>query len=120
MSKQMDQGTRNERRIVDAATKHGRFAERLAKRGIKGEPDVRVTGKRYLPAVFWENWIKRHGQRRRAVRMVTLLESDYWKMVDKDENHEYGYLVQAKSTQTLSVRAVLENLIEAIEKGRYT
>lgn len=118
MSKQMAQGTRWESRIVTQAWQHLRYGERLAKRGIKGEPDVRVEGEQYLPIVAWENWVKTNG-RRRAVRMVTMLEEDFWKLVDKDYEREYGYLVQAKSAQAISVRVVLENLIEAIKKGSY-
>jgi hypothetical protein len=118
MGKQTAQGTKWETRIVKTAARHGRTAERLAKRGIKGEPDVRIDGRRKLPVVFWENWVKRQG-RRRGVRMVTLLEEDFWKLVDKDDENVYGFYVQAKSTQTLGVRAVLERLIEAIGEGDY-
>lgn len=101
------------------AKRIGRVAERLAKRGIKGEPDLRIGGKALLPALAWENWIKRPGKKRRSVRLVVLLEEDFWKLLDKDKYGDYGYLVQAKSTQALSVRTVMEELIEAIQKGGY-
>lgn len=114
MGKQTKQGTEWETEIVRKANAHARGAERIAKQGVKHEPDVRVWGSKYLPVVFWKNWVKRSGKRRRSVRMVALLEEDFWKLVDKDDTGEYGFLVQAKSTQTLSVRATLEGLVAAI------
>ncbi len=119
MGKQVDQGTRQESRIVKVAKSIGRNAERLAKRGQKHEADVRIDGLHMRPLLAWENWVKpKSGKRRRAVRMVVMYEDDFWKMVDMDTHTDVGWYVQAKSTQTLSVRKILEGLKDwVIENG---
>lgn len=110
MGKQVDQGTRWESAIVTRARAIGRTATRTPKTGKKNEPDLIIDGEHRLPVVFWENWIKRN-HRRRAVRMVVMNEADFWKLLDLDKDETYGILGQAKSTQALSVRAVLAGLV---------
>ena len=92
-----------------------RPATRLAKTGVKHEADVKISGIKMRPAVAWERWVGKMGDdrnRRRAVRMVTITEAHFFELISKDEQAEYGYWVQCKSTQTLSLSNILEGLIK--------
>lgn len=111
MGRQTDQGTRHESALRTRAMMLGRSAQRNAKRGQAHESDVTVTGTEMLPVVAWKNYLK-GGARRKAVRMVVMLEDDFWKLVALDTRAQYGYEIQAKATQTLGVRAILSGLIE--------
>ena len=110
MGKQTDQGTRYETHIRTQATLVGRVAQRNAKRGQAHESDVTVAGQTYLPVVAWKNYLKGE-QRRKSVRMVVMLEDDWWKLVALDTRAQYGYEIQAKATQVLGVRATLEGIV---------
>ena len=110
MAKPTDQGTRWESTLRTRAMMLGRSAQRNAKRGQAHESDVTVTGTEMLPVVAWKNYLK-GGARRKAVRMVVMLEDDFWKLVALDTRARYGYEIQAKATQNLGVRATLEGIV---------
>lgn len=119
----VQQSTRWESRIVAGAQAAGReHATRLPKTGIKHEPDVLIPGRHKLPAVAWERWIgKKKEGRRRAVRMVAIPEEAFNKLLDNDTDHEYGWYVQCKSTQSGSLSSWLEGIIGWVQdrKDRY-
>lgn len=70
------------------------------------------------PAVAWKWYRKTGGKKRSALRMVVLLEEDYWRLVEKDTDHEIGWLIQAKARERLSVAATLEGVLSwAREQG---
>lgn len=118
MGKQVNQGTRWESRIVNRVKTDVRFAMRLPKTGVRHEPDLFIKGKKMRPLVAWENWVGRKGDgRRRAVRMVTMTEDHFYELVELDKLAEYGYYVQAKSTQSLGLRATLEGLSDWMNDG---
>lgn len=113
MGKQVDQGTRWESRLVTNAQAAGKAASRLPKTGIKNEPDIQIRGLEMHPAVAVEHWIKDPGKKkRRAVRYVAVPEKIFYQLLDKDTDHDVGYWIQAKSRQQVSVRTVLEGLLE--------
>lgn len=117
MGKQTAQGTRHETRLVGRIATAGREGVRQAKAGQKNEADVRISGFPMRPAVAWERWIgKKNDGRRRAVRMVTITEEHFIELLDADEDACYGYWVQCKSAQTISMSAVLEGLINWIRE----
>lgn len=111
MGRQVDQGTRHESAIVSIARAMGRKAERLAKTGTKHEADVRIEGTEMLPAIAWKRYVHTAGKRRRTVNMVVLRQQDFWKLIDKDTEADYGFFVQAKAAEKVSVSAILEGLI---------
>src|SRR3990167_235828 len=111
MGNATDQGTRHESALPTRATLLGRSAQRNAKRGQAHESDVTVAGGEMLPVVAWKNYLKA-GARRKSVRMVVMLEDDFWKLVALDTRAQYGYEIQAKATQNLGVSAILRGLIE--------
>lgn len=114
MSKPVDQGTRFESRIVTRAKEVGReHARREPKTGTKHEPDVYIPGSRKRAVVAWENWKKEDGKKRRtARRMVTLTEQHFFELLANDTDAQFGYHVQCKSTQALSLRTILDGLLE--------
>ncbi len=117
MSKQVEQSTKWESRVVNGALDSERESMRLPKTGKKHEPDLIIYGKKMRPAVAWERWVgKKSEKRRRAVRMVTITEDHFKELLDKDADHEYGYYVQCKSTQAGSLSTWLEGLVERLEK----
>ena len=119
MGKQIAQGTRNETRIVNLALDQGRQAFRLPKTNTKHEADVVIKGTQMRPAVTWERWIGKKGDgRRHAVRMVGLTEEHWIELLGEDTEVCYGYWVQCKSTQALSMSTVLEGLISWIRERR--
>ncbi len=113
MSKQVEQSTRFETRTVKYAWLAGRaMSRREPKTGIKHEPDVFIPGLTMRAALTWENWIKTPGnKKRRAVRMVVIEESHWFELMALDKERVFGYHVQCKSTQALSVRTILEGLL---------
>ena len=121
MGKQTAQGTRWESRIVNGVKmRTTRPASRLAKAGQKDEADVRIPGIKMRPMVAWERWVGKKGDdrnRRRAVRMVTITEAHFFELIDKDEKAEYGYWVQCKSTQSLSLSRTMEGLQTWVSKN---
>jgi len=108
LSKAVDQGTRFETHIVTRANTLGRKARRTAKAGQKDEPDVVIEGIDMRPVLFWKNMVVTGG-RRKSVSMVVLREQDYWDLL---ATSKLGFVVQAKATQKLSVRATLLGLVE--------
>ena len=110
MAKPTDQGTRWESTLRTRAMMLGRSAQRNAKRGQAHESDVTVAGTEMLPVVAWKNYLK-GGARRKAVRMVVLLEDDFWKLVALDTRAQYGYEIQAKATERLGVQHTLLGLL---------
>lgn len=117
MGKQTAQGTRHETRLVGRVMMADRGAIRLAKAGQKHEADIRIYGASMRPAVAWERWIgKKNDGRRRAVRMVTITEDHFIELLDASDDACYGYWVQCKSTQSLSLSATLEGLINWIQE----
>ncbi len=118
MGEQTAQGTRWESRIVKGAESSGRKARRLAKTGVKNEADVRIPGFNMRPAIAWERWVGRKSKgKRRAVRMVAVTEEHYYELLARDERAEYGYWIQCKSTQSLSMSATMEGLETWIQKN---
>jgi hypothetical protein len=64
------------------------------------------------PAIAWEKWIGKKGDgRRRAVRMVTIPEEHFNELLDLDGEARFGYYVQAKSRQSLSLYVMMEGLV---------
>ena len=120
MSKQVEQSTRFETRTVMLAREAGRIgARREPKTGIKHEPDVFIPGREMHAALTWENWVKAQtskGLRRRAVRMVVISEEHFNELLALDLHRRYGYHVQCKSTQVLSVRSIFEGLVAWIKE----
>ena len=118
MGEQTAQGTRWESRIVKGAGTSGRKARRLAKTGVKNEADVKIPGTNMRPAVAWERWVGKKGKgKRRAIRMVAITEAHYYELLTRDERAEYGYWIQCKSTQALSLSATMIGLETWIEEN---
>ena len=117
MSKQVEQSTRFETRTVTLARQTGRLgARREPKTGIKHEPDVFIPGREMRAALTWENWSRGGStrginQRRTATRMVVISEEHFNELLALDLHRRYGYHVQCKSTQALSVRLIFEGLV---------
>lgn len=68
------------------------------------------------PVVAWKNMIPRDGKRK-SVRMVVMLEDDWFDLVALDTAHEYGWAVQAKATQRLAVRTILTGLADWMKRA---
>ena len=118
MGEQTAQGTRWESRIAKGAGTSGRKARRLAKTGVKNEADVAISGINKRPAIAWERWVGKKGKgKRRAVRMVAITEEHYYELLTRDERAEYGYWIQCKSTQALSLSATMIGLETWIEEN---
>ena len=117
MSKQVEQSTRFETRTVHLAQRVGRLgARREPKTGIKHEPDVFIPGEKKRAALAWENWVKTDGHaKRRAARMVVISEEHWFELMALDRHQRFGYYVQNKSTQKLSVRHIFEGLLTWME-----
>ena len=49
--------------------------------------------------------------------MVTITEAHFFELIDKDEKAEYGYWVQCKSTQSLSLSRTMEGLQTWVSKN---
>jgi hypothetical protein len=123
MGKQVNQGTRWESRIVNRLILKGREAMRLPKTGKKNEPDILVIPKAgmidadtsaFRLAVAWERWNgKKKDGRRRATRMFAIPEETFYELLDRSE---FGWYIQAKSTQAGSLSTWLEGLAERIEQ----
>lgn len=115
MGKATSQGTAWESTIRKRAESNGRSAQRNAKAGQKHESDVTVTGLTYLPLVVWKNYLKGHG-RRKSVRMVVMLEDDFWNLYALDTEHRYGLEIQAKATERLGIQQTLSGLLSWMQR----
>ena len=118
MGEQTAQGTRWESRIVKGAGTSGRKARRLAKTGVKNEADVAIAGINKRPAIAWERWVgKKSKGKRRAVRMVAITEEHFYELLKVQKVPVYGYWIQCKSTQALSLSATMKGLETWIEEN---
>lgn len=111
MGKQVAQGTAYETHLRKRAENIGRTARRTAKAGQAHEADVIVDGTEMRPVVAWKHMRPTEGSRRSSLRTVTILEDDFWRMVEMDTDHRLGWAIQAKATQRLNVSAILSGLI---------
>jgi hypothetical protein len=116
MGKQVAAGTANETRLRKRAEDIGRRARRTAKAGQAHEADLIIEGAEMRPVVAWKNMIAREG-RRKSVRMIIMLEDDWFDLVALDTEHRYGYAIQAKQTQRLAVRAILTGLADWMKRA---
>lgn len=123
MGKQVAQGTRYESRIREKARQVNRDAMRLPKTGKKMEPDVFIPGANRRAAVAWESWHRPDPPawgpypRRTARRMVTITEEHFFELLAQDTESNFGYWVQCKSSERLSMRTILDGLLTWIDKN---
>jgi len=101
-------------------------ADRITKRGVKGEADVwwfnhPADADVIVPAVAWKRLVKSKGARRvpdgeRDVVIVRL--SDFRNMAEvySEGNGKVSIAIQAKATERLNVTRVLYSLTEAVRK----
>lgn len=112
MGKQVAQGTRLESRIRTDAIQHGRKAQRTARTGRKHEADVLIAGSgKTLPAVVWQHMRPSNGGNKRvSTTMVVMDYQDWLSLLDSDQEAEFGWAIQAKSTQRLAVSTIFRGL----------
>ena len=117
MGKQTAQGTSYESHLRNRALLVGRSARRTAKAGQAHEPDVVIEGAWRRPAVAWKHMRPTPGGvRRTSLSTVTILEEDFFRLIEMDTDAAMGWLIQAKCTQRLSVSAIMSGLTEWIRR----
>lgn len=113
MGKQVAQGTAHETHLRKHAAALGRTARRTAKAGQANEADVIIEGTEIRPAVAWKHMRTTEGHKKRSsLRTVTILEEDWFRLMEMDTAHTLGWAIQAKATQRLNVSAILSGLME--------
>lgn len=109
MGKQVAQGTRWESTIRTAFGSSGATARRNAKTGQKHEADVTVEGDNMLPLVAWKHYAPA-GSRRKTLPLYIVGADDFHRIFDALPRGMFGFHIQAKATQRLSVPAVYAGL----------
>lgn len=114
MGKQVAQGTAWESTIRTAFGSTGAIARRNAKTGRKHEADVTVEGIQMLPLVAWKHYSPA-GSRRKTLALYIVSAEDFHRMYRELPGGEFGFHIQAKATQRLSVPAVYAGLKEWVK-----